>query len=142
MFLPTSIISALQMQPSSSQPAAAQASLAAPDVLQPSASQDTSFTPRKEFIRSPKPVPNIFSLLAISASNCIRLYSFPLSFIVALRRLLEQQTSIIEYREDVQNSMCEFVLEGKPWANPGFEYKAKPINNGSDDDKSSHGLFL
>ncbi|KAL1714880.1 hypothetical protein EV715DRAFT_294747 [Schizophyllum commune] len=106
------------MQPSSSQPAAAQASLAAPDVLQPSASQDTSFTPRKEFIRSPKPVPNIFSLLAISASNCIRLYSFPLSFIVALRRLLEQQTSIIEYREDVQNSMCEFVLEGKPWANP------------------------
>ncbi|KAL1748892.1 hypothetical protein HDZ31DRAFT_28473 [Schizophyllum fasciatum] len=108
----------MQQPPSSSQPAAAQGSLAAPDAVQPSASQDTAFTPRKEFIRSPKPIPNVFSLLAVSASNCIRLYSFPLSFIVALRRLLEQQTSITEYREDVQNSMCEFVLEGKPWANP------------------------
>ncbi|TRM65791.1 hypothetical protein BD626DRAFT_485826 [Schizophyllum amplum] len=102
---------------SSSQPATAQGSLAAPDAIHPSASQDTAFTPRKEFLRLPKQVPNSFSLLAISASNCIRLYSFPLSFIVALRRLLEQQSSIVTYREDVQNNMCEFVLDGKPWSN-------------------------
>lgn len=77
---------------------------------------ESGFTPRREFIREQKPVPNSFSLLAISSSNCIRLYSFPLAFVNALRRFFEQRSLITNFREDIPNNFCEFALDGKPWA--------------------------
>ena len=74
------------------------------------------FTPRKEFIRVPLPAPDSFALLALSSANCIRLYSFPASVVDALRHLFEQLSIILSSREDSPQSLYEFSLEGKPWA--------------------------
>jgi hypothetical protein len=81
-------------------------------------SPDAGFTPRKEFIRDQRAPPNSFSLLAIASSNFIRLYSFPLPVIAALRRLFEQRSIIATFREDANQNLCEFSLQGKPWASP------------------------
>ncbi|KIY72748.1 hypothetical protein CYLTODRAFT_449492 [Cylindrobasidium torrendii FP15055 ss-10] len=80
---------------------------------------DSSFMPRREFRRdTPQREPKTFSLLALSGSNCIRLYSFPLHVVVHLRRFLDQDSLISAYREDVSNNFCEFLLEGKIWSSP------------------------
>ncbi|KAJ7169581.1 hypothetical protein C8R46DRAFT_202291 [Mycena filopes] len=76
---------------------------------------ESGFTPRREFLRDQQTTPNSFSLLAIAGSNCLRLYSFPLPLMTALRRLLGQQNLVTELREDIDQQMCEIVLAGKPW---------------------------
>ncbi|RDB29318.1 hypothetical protein Hypma_015348 [Hypsizygus marmoreus] len=83
----------------------------------PNSQQDAGFVPRKEFIREQKPAPNVFAILAIASSSFIRLYSFPQNLVTALRRLLEHQSVLLAFREDVQQNLCEFTLDGKPWAN-------------------------
>ncbi|KAF8807568.1 hypothetical protein BYT27DRAFT_7256149 [Phlegmacium glaucopus] len=85
--------------------------------MSPNLTTEPTFTPRKEFIRIPIPAPDSFALLALSSSNCIRLYSFPASVVDALRRLFEQLSVILSSREDLPQSICEFALDGKPWAN-------------------------
>lgn len=77
---------------------------------------ESGFTPRKEFIREQKPAPNTFALLSIASSNFVRLYAFPLALITALRNLFEQQGMLNAFREDLTQNMCEFTLDGKPWA--------------------------
>ncbi|KAF5374802.1 hypothetical protein D9758_000116 [Tetrapyrgos nigripes] len=80
--------------------------------------KDHGFTPRREFIRDPKPPPNSFSLLAISSSSFIRLYSFTPSVITSLNAYLRQAGLLQTYREDVPKQFFEFCLEGKPWSSP------------------------
>ncbi|KAG7450341.1 uncharacterized protein BT62DRAFT_506386 [Guyanagaster necrorhizus] len=78
---------------------------------------DSSFMPRREFIREQRHTPNTFSLLAIASSNCIRLYSFPLPVISHLHRFFDQRSLVSAFREDVSHGLYEFALEGKPWTN-------------------------
>ncbi|KAJ7666417.1 hypothetical protein B0H17DRAFT_1089730 [Mycena rosella] len=78
-------------------------------------SPEAGFTPRREFLRDQPITPNSFSLLAISGANCIRLYSFPLPLMTALRRLFDQQNLVTALREDVDQQLCEIALVGKPW---------------------------
>ncbi|KAJ6604344.1 hypothetical protein DFH09DRAFT_306558 [Mycena vulgaris] len=78
-------------------------------------SPESGFTPRREFVRDHQITPNSFSLLAISGGNCIRLYSFPLPLMTALRRLLDQQNLVTALREDIEQQLCEIALVGKPW---------------------------
>lgn len=84
----------------------------------PGTSQDISFTPRKEFMKELSAQTKSFSLLALSSSNCIRLYSFSPLAVASLRRLLEQSVHVIASREDTAHNLYEFALDGKPWANP------------------------
>lgn len=79
---------------------------------------ESGFIPRKEFIRDQRPTTNAFCLLAIAGSSLIRLYAFPQSTIAALRRLFDKWKLMTMFREDVALKLCEFTLEGKPWANP------------------------
>ncbi|KIM85426.1 hypothetical protein PILCRDRAFT_817441 [Piloderma croceum F 1598] len=83
----------------------------------PNTPPDSSFTPRKEFIRDQRTA-NAFSLLAISGSSFIRLYSFPNVLITSLRRLFDQRSLTAGFREDVPQNLYEFTLEGKPWSSP------------------------
>lgn len=83
----------------------------------PNTPQDPNFTPRKEFIRDQRTT-SAFSLLAISGSGLIRLYSFPAPLIASLRRLLDQQSLTAASREDGPQSLYEFTLDGKPWSSP------------------------
>jgi len=76
------------------------------------------FVPRREFLQGPKHIKNSFSLLAISGPNCVRLYSFATDAVQTLRRVLEQYAPILTAREDLPNSLSEFSLDKKPWANP------------------------
>ncbi|KAJ7462686.1 hypothetical protein B0H11DRAFT_2053825 [Mycena galericulata] len=78
-------------------------------------SPESGFTPRREFLRDQPITPNSFSLLAIAGANCIRLYSFPLPLMTALRRLLDSQNLVSALREDIDQQLCEIVLGGKPW---------------------------
>ncbi|KAJ3516791.1 hypothetical protein NLJ89_g910 [Agrocybe chaxingu] len=79
---------------------------------------EPSFTPRKEFIRDQQPPPrNTFALLALSSANCVRLYSFSAAAAAAVRRLLEQTLPILMVREDTVQNLCEYTVDGKPWAN-------------------------
>ncbi|KAJ7786001.1 hypothetical protein B0H16DRAFT_1876102 [Mycena metata] len=78
-------------------------------------SPESGFTPRREFVRDQQATTNSFSLLAIAGANCIRLYSFPLPLMTALRKLLDQQNLVTELRENIEQQMCEIVLAGKPW---------------------------
>ena len=77
-------------------------------------SQDpSSFTPRKEFLRTPHhTTAHTFSLLAISGANLVRLYAFSPALITALRTHLLP----IGFREDAAQNLCELALPGKPWA--------------------------
>ncbi|KAF8973732.1 hypothetical protein BDZ97DRAFT_1776521 [Flammula alnicola] len=83
----------------------------------PGASSEVPFTPRKEFIKDQPVQPNSFALLALSSSNCIRLYSFAAPAVASLSRLFEKY-NILSFREDASQNLCEFALDGKPWANP------------------------
>lgn len=85
---------------------------------------EAPFTPRKEFIKDQAIQPSAFALLALSGANCIRLYSFAPVLIASLTRLFETHR-ILSFREDAENSMCEFALDGKPWANPKAESSEK-----------------
>ncbi|KAJ7783453.1 hypothetical protein DFH07DRAFT_873355 [Mycena maculata] len=78
-------------------------------------SPESGFTPRREFVRDQPITPNSFSLLAIAGANCIRLYSFPLPLMTALRRLLDSKNSVTALREDIDQQLCEIALGGKPW---------------------------
>lgn len=80
-------------------------------------SPDSGFTPRKEFIRQQKVTSNTFALLAVAQTSFIRFYSFPPSVIVSLRRLFENRSILAAFRQDGTHNLCEFTLEGKPWAN-------------------------
>ncbi len=90
-------------------------SMSSPPTTPPAASP---FIPRKEFLQGPKHIKNSFSLLAISGPNCVRLYSFTADAVQTLRRVLEHYAPILTAREDPQNSLSEFSLDKKPWANP------------------------
>lgn len=62
---------------------------------------------------------NAFSLLTISGSNFIRLFSFPVALIASLRQFLQDQQGLVTaLREDVPKNLYEFTLEGKPWSSP------------------------
>ncbi|KAG9314515.1 hypothetical protein JVU11DRAFT_5312 [Chiua virens] len=78
---------------------------------------DSGFVPRKEFIRDQRTTSD-FSLLAISGSSFIRLYSFSLEVIADLRRLFDHFYLNAACREDTSQKLCEFQLHGKPWASP------------------------
>ena len=78
---------------------------------------ESSFTPRKEFLRIPLPTPDSFALLALSSANCVRLYSFPASVVDALRHLFKLSI-VLSSREDLPQGLYEFSLDGKPWTNP------------------------
>ncbi|KAF9478042.1 hypothetical protein BDN70DRAFT_880472 [Pholiota conissans] len=80
-------------------------------------SSEVPFTPRKEFIKDQQTQPSSFALLALSGANCIRLYSFTPYAIASLNRLFERHR-ILSFREDPDQSLCEFALDGKPWTNP------------------------
>jgi hypothetical protein len=57
--------------------------------------EGSGFTPRREFLRDQQPATlNSFSLMAIAGANCIRLYSFPLPLMTALRRLLDSKNLV------------------------------------------------
>ena len=86
--------------------------------MQPVSSlSDSGFVPRKEFIRDQRTTSD-FSLLAISGSSFIRLYSFSLEVITDLRRLFDHFYLNAACREDTTQKLCEFQLHGKPWASP------------------------
>ncbi|KAG2129935.1 hypothetical protein DEU56DRAFT_757991 [Suillus clintonianus] len=85
--------------------------------MQPGSVTDSGFIPRREFIRDQRAT-NIFGLLAISGSSCIRLYSFPPDVIAALRRLLDHFYLTGGFREDTQQNLCEFTITQKPWNAP------------------------
>ncbi|KAG6332688.1 hypothetical protein ID866_6401 [Astraeus odoratus] len=84
--------------------------------MQP-ATSDSGFVPRKEFIRDQHTISD-FALLAISGSSFIRLYSFPVDVIIDLRRLFDHFYLNAASREDAAQKLCEFQLNGKPWASP------------------------
>ena len=79
---------------------------------------ETSFTPRREFIKHEPAQAYQFTLLALSSTNCIRLYAFSPPAVAALRRLFDGNYHLLSFREDAVQNMCEFALDGKPWANP------------------------
>jgi hypothetical protein len=78
---------------------------------------DPGFTPRKEFIKSIR-VSNTFSLVVLSSSNLIKLYSFPNTSVTALRNFLDVFNLTLAYHEDVNLHLSEFTIDGKPWTNP------------------------
>ncbi|KDQ63784.1 hypothetical protein JAAARDRAFT_29829 [Jaapia argillacea MUCL 33604] len=80
-------------------------------------SSDTTFIPRKEFLRAEHTYSS-FSLLTLSSSNLIRLYCFPPALIGSLRRYLNFRGLLSASREDVPHNYHEFTLEGKPWSAP------------------------
>ncbi|KAG7099385.1 hypothetical protein E1B28_001240 [Marasmius oreades] len=81
-------------------------------------SPEPPFMPRPEFIRHHKSPPSSFALLTFSGPNCIRLYSFSLEVIATLRRFLDQRVIVQGIREDADNNLYEFALDGKPWSSP------------------------
>lgn len=92
--------------------------LSAPNSNVPNASTNgVPFVPRKEFIRDQRVVSS-FSLLALSGPNLVRLYSFPLPVISALRRLFDHQNLTVRVREHSPKNFFEFSLNGRPWASP------------------------
>ncbi|KAJ7071232.1 hypothetical protein C8F01DRAFT_423353 [Mycena amicta] len=81
--------------------------------------EPSAFTPRREFIRdNTSHVPCSFSLLAISGPNALKLFSFPLPVLTAIRRLLDHLELVASVREDISNQVCEFSLGGRPWTSP------------------------
>ncbi|KIP12029.1 hypothetical protein PHLGIDRAFT_399117 [Phlebiopsis gigantea 11061_1 CR5-6] len=75
------------------------------------------FTPRREFLRDHTRVASSFSLLALSGSGFVRLYSFSDTAISTLRRLFAQKDLVDTVREHAPKHFFEFTLEGKPWGN-------------------------
>ncbi|THH20250.1 hypothetical protein EW146_g1094 [Bondarzewia mesenterica] len=93
--------------------------------ISPSTS-DPAFVPRREFIRDER-APSTFSILALSGSALIRVFNFPASLIAALRRYFDQHRLVISFREDVTHNLCEYGLDGKPWASPKSTFTEKLI---------------
>ncbi|EGN97623.1 hypothetical protein SERLA73DRAFT_161581 [Serpula lacrymans var. lacrymans S7.3] len=85
--------------------------------MQPHSPVESGFMPRKEFIRDQRTT-NAFCLLAFSASSLIRLYSFPVPLIDALRVLFDHFYLSVAFRQDSAQNLCEFTLDAKPWASP------------------------
>lgn len=75
------------------------------------------FTPRREFIRDTNRVASSFSLLALSGSSFVRLYSFSDTTVSSLRRLFTQKRLVVSVRQHTPKNFYEFTLEGKPWNN-------------------------
>lgn len=84
----------------------------------PDTPPDSNFMPRKEFLRDQPRTANAFSLMTISGSSFIRMYSFPAALIATLRRLFDQLSLVTAFREDVPQGLYEFTLDGKPWSSP------------------------
>lgn len=78
----------------------------------PHASQ---FAPRREFIRDQHTFSS-FTLLALSGTSSVRLYSFPQPLIASFRHFFQQSKLTSAFREDSEQNLCEFTLEGRPWA--------------------------
>jgi len=85
--------------------------------MSPISPADTSFLPRREFIRDQSPASS-FSILALSGTALVRLYSFPVDTVFALRKHLNNANLIVSSRELPQNNFCELTLDGKPWSSP------------------------
>ena len=90
--------------------------IAMPPFMSPST--DPTFTPRQEFIREQRRTLHSFCLLALSSSNSVRLSAFPPPVVAALQRLFERTGVITSFHSNSPLDLCEFVLDGKPWANP------------------------
>ncbi|KZT06883.1 uncharacterized protein LAESUDRAFT_725634 [Laetiporus sulphureus 93-53] len=105
-------------QPTPPPPSSRAPNLSAPNSNVPNASTNgLPFVPRREFIRDQRVVSS-FSLLALSGPNLVRLYSFPLPVISALRRLFDHQNLTVRVREHSSKNFFEFSLNGRPWASP------------------------
>ena len=85
--------------------------------MSPISPAETTFVPRREFIRDQRPA-SAFSILALSGAALLRLYSFPTDTIAALRRHLESVHVILSSRELPHDNFHELALEGKPWSSP------------------------
>ncbi|KAF4572753.1 hypothetical protein EYR40_004165 [Pleurotus pulmonarius] len=83
------------------------------------------FVPRREFLREHRATANVFALMSISGSNLIRLYSFPVVVVKALRMMFENRELLSFVREDSTQNCCEFSMEGKPWTMPKNVYTEK-----------------
>jgi hypothetical protein len=85
--------------------------------MSPISPADTTFVPRREFIRDQRPA-SAFSILALSGAALLRLYSFPTDTVFALRKHLENIHVILGSRELPHDNFHELALEGKPWSSP------------------------
>ena len=85
--------------------------------MSPISPTETTFVPRREFIRDQRPA-SAFSILALSGAAFLRLYSFPTDTILALRRHLESIHVVLGSRELPHDNFHELSLEGKPWSSP------------------------
>ncbi|KAI0257500.1 hypothetical protein BJV78DRAFT_1150379 [Lactifluus subvellereus] len=85
--------------------------------MSPISPADCNLVPRREFIRDQRPASS-FSILALSGTALLRLYSFPPEAVVALRKHLDRAHLILGSRELIQNNFLELSLDGKPWSNP------------------------
>lgn len=85
--------------------------------MAPISPTDTTFFPRREFIRDQRPA-SAFSILALSGAALLRLYSFPTDTVVALRKHLESINVVLSSRELPHDNFHELALEGKPWSSP------------------------
>lgn len=75
------------------------------------------FVPRREFIRDHR-IASTFSLLTLSGSGFIRLYSFSVPLQESLKRFLNIKQLISAVREHKPKHFFEITLEGKPWGSP------------------------
>jgi hypothetical protein len=85
--------------------------------MSPISPTETTFVPRREFIRDQRPA-SAFSILALSGAALLRLYSFPTDTILALRKHLESTHVILSSRELPHDNFHELALDGKPWSSP------------------------
>lgn len=85
--------------------------------MSPISPADTTFVPRREFIRDQRPA-SAFSILALSGAALLRLYSFPTDTVLALRKHLESIHVVLSSRELPHDNFHELALEGKPWSSP------------------------
>ncbi len=85
--------------------------------MSPISPTDTTFVPRREFIRDQRAA-SAFSILALSGAALLRLYSFPTDTVLALRKHLDSIHVILGSRELPQDNFLELSLDGKPWSNP------------------------
>ncbi|KAF7306732.1 hypothetical protein MIND_00464900 [Mycena indigotica] len=90
--------------------------------------ESSGFTPRREFLRDNiAHVPSSFSLLAFAGANSLKLFSFPLPVLTAIRRLLDHLELVTNVREDITNQVCEYSLGGRPWASPKSTHTERVI---------------
>jgi hypothetical protein len=73
-----------------------------------------TFTPRREFLKSPRPVATYY-LVSFAGSSLIRLTNFPSNFVRPFKHALEP---VKDFRDDPQQKLWEITLNTKPWASP------------------------